>query len=56
MLKNIITNRVDVIDSINDKNIGFFKKLKLEFLDHLESTEKNKKNDARITIGINIAL
>ena len=56
VLKNIITNIVEIIDNINDKYIGVFKKLRLVFLDHFESTEKNKKNDASRTIGMNIAL
>ena len=41
---------------IKDKTIGFLSILMVIFLDHLESTEKNKNNDANITIGINIAL
>ena len=56
VLKNIVTNIVEIIDNIIDKYIGVFKKLRLVFLDHFESTEKNRKNDASRTIGMNIAL
>ena len=45
-----------IIEKIKDKTIGFLSILMVIFLDHLESTEKNKNNDANITIGINIAL
>ena len=45
-----------IIEKNEDKNIGVLKNLKLIFLDHFESTEKNKKKLASTTIGINIAL
>tara|TARA_Y200000002_G_scaffold378401_1_gene385726 strand:+ start:1857 stop:2090 length:234 start_codon:yes stop_codon:yes gene_type:complete len=45
----IIENTVEII-------IGDIKNLNLKLLDHFESIEKNKNKEAKITIGINIAL
>jgi hypothetical protein len=47
---------VAIIESIIDMTIGFVKNLIFMLLDHLESTEIKRNNDANIVIGINIAL
>ena len=46
----------EIDENNNDKNIGVLKNFKLIFLDHFESIEKNKKKQARTTMGINTAL
>ena len=43
-------------DNKIEKDIGAEKNLKFILLDHFESIEKNRKIEARTTIGINIAL
>ena len=54
--KYCITNKVKANDNKIEKDIGAEMNLRLMLLDHFESTEKNKKIEAKTTIGINIAL
>ena len=54
--KVISINSVAMIEIIKDTKIGDVMIFKPWFLDHFESTEKNKNAIAIIVIGINIAL
>ena len=58
---SVVLNKKDIvitkiIEKIAENAIGFLNRSIVIPLDHLESTDKNKNNDANITIGINIAL
>ena len=54
--KVISINSVAIIEIIKDTKIGDVMNFKSWFLDHFESTEKNKNAIATIVIGMNIAL
>ena len=54
---NINEMKITVInENNNDIKTGVLKNLKFMSRDHFESIEKNKKKQARTTIGINTAL
>ena len=56
VLKKYTKREIVIIENTVEIIIGDIKNLNLKFLDHFESIEKNKNKEAKITIGINIAL
>ena len=56
VLKKYTKREIVIIENTVEIIIGDIKNLNLKLLDHFESIEKNKNKEAKITIGINIAL